>query len=88
MEEAHIFAIFINYYLNNNYMAEKGKPTKKPEKKPESSSKGGMSFGLQVILFVLAIFIIWVLGGGAQKEVKSGPLIDPSILVPATPTSR
>jgi len=67
-------------------MAENKKPTKKPE---SHSSKGGMSFGMEVLLFVLAIFIIWILTGGIKKDIKtSGPLIDPSVLVPVTPTSN
>jgi hypothetical protein len=66
-------------------MAEKKKPSKKPE---SHSSKGGMSFGLEVILLLVAIFIIWILGGGAKKEIKTGPFINPADIVPATPTSN
>jgi hypothetical protein len=43
-------------------MAEKDK-----KKKPVSHSEG-MGFGTQIFLLVLAIFIIWVLMGGAKKE--------------------
>jgi hypothetical protein len=42
-------------------MAEKDK-----KKKPVSHSEG-MGFGTQIILLVLAVFIIWVLMGGAKK---------------------
>lgn len=63
---------------------------KKPNKKPESpSSKGGMSFGMEVLLFILAIFIIWILTGGAKKDIEtSGPFINPADIVPVTPTSN
>ncbi|MFA6251283.1 MAG: hypothetical protein WC603_01495 [Candidatus Paceibacterota bacterium] len=38
----------------------------KPKEKKHSG--GGMSFGLEVLLFVVAIFIIWILMGGAKKD--------------------
>lgn len=41
-------------------MAEKSK-----EKK---HSGGGMPFGLEVLLFVVVIFIIWILMGGVKKD--------------------
>jgi len=55
-------------------MAEKSKD-KKPIKK--SHHGGEMSFGLEVLLFVLAIFIIWVLMGGSKKPVEEKPFITP-----------
>lgn len=40
-------------------------------------SGGEIPFGLEVLLFVLAIFVIWVLVGGAKKEVEEKPFITP-----------
>ncbi len=56
-------------------MADKPKD-KKIEKKHHSS--GGLSFGMEVILFVVAIFIIWILAGGAKKEAPKSPLLVPA----------
>jgi hypothetical protein len=55
-------------------MAEK--PKKKEEKKPAHHS-GGISFGLEVVLFVVAIFILWVLTGGNKDGVEEKPFITP-----------
>lgn len=55
-------------------MAEKEK--KKEDKKPAHHS-GGISFGLEVVLFVVAIFILWVLTGGAKKVEEEKPFITP-----------
>lgn len=59
-----IFVIHIKNYSTNknytNYMAEKSKD-KKPEVKKHHHSGGEMSFGLEIILFILAIFVVWVL---------------------------
>jgi hypothetical protein len=57
-------------------MAEKSKD-KKDEKKKSHHSKGEMHFGLEVILFVLAIFVIWILMGGAKKKTPDEPLLIP-----------
>ena len=51
-------------------MAEKSKD-KKDIKKPSHHSGGEMHFGLEVLLFVVAVFIIWVLAGGAKKPVTN-----------------
>jgi len=40
-------------------------------------NRGEMSFGLEVLLFVVAIFIIWVLTGGAKKTTEEKPFIIP-----------
>lgn len=48
----------------------------KPKKRVEHSS-GGMPFGLEVLLFVIVIFVIWVLAGGAKKPVQQKPFIVP-----------
>jgi len=66
-------------------MAEDKKDKKKDSKKPKSSG-GGMSFGVEVIIFVVFIFIIWMLTGGNKKEVQGGPFINPSNITPTTPT--
>lgn len=49
----------------------------KKEKKPAEHKKGGISFGLEVFLFVLAIFVIWVLTGGMKKPPEEKPFITP-----------
>ena len=58
-------------------MAEK--LNKKPELKKYSNyySGGEISFGLEVLLFVVAVFIIWILMGGAKKQVEEKPFITP-----------
>jgi len=56
-------------------MAEKSK--NKEDAKKHHHSGGGMSFGLEVILFVVAIFIIWILAGGAKKPIEQKPFITP-----------
>lgn len=40
-------------------------------------NKGEIPFGLEVVLFVLAIFIIWVLMGGAKKPTPENILLTP-----------
>ncbi len=45
--------------------------------KNHTAHKGAIPFGLEVVLFVLAIFIIWVLTGGTKKEVEEKPFIVP-----------
>jgi hypothetical protein len=47
-------------------MAEKSKD-KKDEKKHSHHSGGEMHFGLEVLLFIVGIFILWILAGGAKK---------------------
>ena len=47
-------------------------------KKRYSFYNGGeISFGLEVLLFVVVIFIIWILMGGAKKPVEEKPFITP-----------
>ena len=48
----------------------------KKDKKPVEHKKGVIPFGLEVLLFVLAIFIIWVLTGGMKKK-EDKPFITP-----------
>lgn len=49
------------------------------DKKPKKSapSSGGMPFGLEVFLFVLLIFVLWVLLGGSKKQTVEKPFIVP-----------
>ena len=55
-------------------MAEK---SKKPDVKKHHHSGGEMSFGVEVILFVVAVFVIWILAGGAKKPIEQKPFITP-----------
>jgi len=55
-------------------MADKIKDQKKDKKR---HSSGGLSFGMEVVLFMVAIFIIWILAGGAKKEPPKSPLLVP-----------
>ena len=53
---------------------------KKPEKnKTSTKSSGGLSFGMEVLLFMIAIFVIWIMAGGAKKEEPSSPLLVPNV---------
>ncbi len=47
-------------------------------KKFKNFNAGEMPFGLQIIIFLLIIFVIWVLAGGAKKEEVPSPLIKPT----------
>lgn len=47
------------------------------KRKFKSINGGEISFGLEVLLFVIAIFIIWILVGGARKPVEQKPFITP-----------
>ena len=51
--------------------------TKKEDKKPshKKHSGGEMSFGLEVVLFVVAIFVLWLLMGKPQSENSDKPFI-------------
>jgi hypothetical protein len=58
-------------------MAEKPKDKKKDDKKPKPKkhSGGEMSFGMELILFLVAIFVIWVLVGKPTSENADKPFI-------------
>ena len=58
-----------------NGMTEKPKDQKKEEH--NNHSGGEMSFGLEIIIFMVVLFIIWILAGGAQKEQPQSPLLVP-----------
>lgn len=51
--------------------------TKKPKKHSNYYSGGEISFGLEVLLFVIAIFVIWIFMGGAKKPAEQKPFITP-----------
>ena len=56
-------------------MAEK---PKNGVEKHSYHSGGEMHFGVEVILFVVAVFIIWLLAGGAKKPAdQQKPFITP-----------
>jgi cytoskeletal protein RodZ len=83
MDVVLIFAIHIkNYLTNKKIMADKKDDKKKDEKKKDEKkpshkkhSGGEMSFGLEVVLFVIAIFVIWLLMGKPQTENSEKPFI-------------
>ncbi|GEM_PF-4509319 len=56
-------------------MAEKKKDDKGKKPAPKKHSGGEMSFGLEVILFVVAIFVLWVLMGKPKTENSDKPFI-------------
>lgn len=56
-------------------MAEKPKD----KSKSHSHSSGGISFGAEILIFLVVLFILWVLTGGAKTSTQTSP-----ILVPAT----
>lgn len=53
-------------------MAEKPKDEKK---KPKKHTSGGMPFGLEVLLFVVAVFVVWLLVGKPKSENADKPFI-------------
>ena len=57
-------------------MADKSKDKKDEKKKPKKHHSGGeMSFGMEIILFMIAIFIIWALVGQPKSENVDKPFI-------------
>ena len=43
----------------------------------QGSNKGEMSFATEIFIFLLVIFILWALSGGAQKQVENDSLFVP-----------
>ena len=43
----------------------------------KNKNRGEVPFGLEVLLFILAIFIIWVLMGGQRNQTAKKPFINP-----------
>jgi len=66
MVAARIFVI-----NTNNYFMIKIK------KDNISFNKGEISFGMEILLVLLGIFIIWVLMGGAKNQSANKPYIKP-----------
>jgi len=57
-------------------MAEK--PKIKKDKKSEPKKHGGeMNFGVEILIFIVIIFILWILAGGPKKEQPKSPIIKP-----------
>jgi hypothetical protein len=56
--------------------------------KKKKNSGGEMSFGLEVLLFVVAIFVIWILMGGAKKDKQKSIFLlqEPGQIVPSENT--
>lgn len=51
-----------NYSFNQKYMAEhKREERRDDDRKPKHHSSGGMSFGMEIILFIIVLFILWAL---------------------------
>jgi hypothetical protein len=55
-------------------MAEKPKE-KKSDKKKTKTNGGEMGFGTEIIIFVVALFVIWVLMGKPRTENTDKPFI-------------
>jgi hypothetical protein len=45
----------------------------------KNTQSGEMSFGMEILLFLLAIFIIWVLAGGSKNKEAQKPFIKSGI---------
>jgi len=48
-------------------------------RKIKNTNKGEMSFGLEILLFMIAIFVIWVLTGGSKHKEAQKPFIRPLV---------
>lgn len=71
MGEALTSVIHIKNYLNNqkyNYMAEKSKDKKDSKPKPKKHNSGEMSFGMEIVIFLVIIFAIWILMGKSDTK--------------------
>jgi hypothetical protein len=64
-------------------MADAKKPTKKAEE-----VKDNTPLGLNIIIFLLIIFVIWVFTNGNKKDIKTESFMNTKALVPETPTAR
>ncbi len=64
MAGAHIFVIIIRKNMDK-------------KSKRNIYNKGEMHFGMEVLLFIVAIFILWVLVGGNKKQIEQKPFITP-----------
>lgn len=48
-------------------------------KKKLQYNRGEMSFGMEILLFLLVLFVIWVLTGGQKHEDVKKPFVDPLV---------
>jgi len=48
------------------------------ENKKLKKNGGEMNFGVEVLIFIVIIFVLWVLSGGSEKE-QQGPILIPEI---------
>lgn len=48
------------------------------ENKKIKTNGGEMSFGVEILIFIVIIFVLWVLSGGAEKK-QEGPILIPEI---------
>ena len=71
-------------------MAEHKKDDKKKDdkkSKPKHHSGGEMSFGMEIVLFLIALFVLWALIG-KPSENKDKPLMKAANTSSATNTNR
>lgn len=66
MVAVHTFVISIKKFINMN-----------DKRKFKNISGGEIPFGLEVLLFIIAIFIIWIFMGGAKQPTDQKPFINP-----------
>ena len=45
--------------------------------KKSKNNGGGLSFGVEILIFLVIIFILWILAGGAKKEAPKSPILKP-----------
>ncbi|MCX6754543.1 MAG: hypothetical protein NTU81_01805 [Candidatus Nomurabacteria bacterium] len=50
---------------------------KKLKAKNNIYTRGEINFGIEILIFVVIIFILWILAGGAKKEAPSSPILVP-----------
>lgn len=66
-------------------MAEKPKDKKDVKKeKPKTHNKGEMSFAMEFLLLIIALFVIWVFVGQPKTENADKPFIK----APSTPNQQ
>jgi hypothetical protein len=49
----------------------------KNKRKLNNKNKGGISFEMEVLIFIVIIFIIWVFTGGSRHQEAQKPFIKP-----------
>lgn len=63
-------------------MAEKDKKKDVKKDKPKKHSSGEISFGMEVLLFVVGLFILWVLVGRPETQNADKPFIKQQSVIP------